>query len=276
MYILGLSFGYHDSSAALIRDGQIIFASQEERFSRLKNDKNFPLQSINEALKFANINIEDISYAVYYEEPQDKFERVTKSISRNLFLNFKKGIIEFYNETYDWINHDKFDYKKIIHEKINIQKDKIKNCYHHESHASSAFYNSNFLSASILTIDGVGENETITYSYGENNKIKKLKSYYFPNSLGLFYSTITAFLGFEVNEGEYKVMGMAAYGKPIYTKKIKKLISFSKEKLKINKKYFNFDNIHKPPYTSNFVNEFGSPGDPDKEINKNPSSKEFI
>ena len=113
MYILGLSFGYHDSSAALIKDGQIIFASQEERFSRLKNDKNFPLQSINEALKFANINIEDISYAVYYEEPQDKFERVTKSISRNLFLNFKKGIIEFYNETYDWINHDKFDYKKI-------------------------------------------------------------------------------------------------------------------------------------------------------------------
>lgn len=276
MYILGLSFGYHDSSAALVYNGEIIFASQEERFSRIKNDKNFPSQSINEALKFENITIKDIDYVVYYECPLDKFNRISKSISKNIFSNFKKGLIEFYNETYDWINYDKFDYKKIIYEKLNIHFNKIKNCYHHISHASSAFYNSNFLSASILTIDGVGENETVTYSYGENNKINKIKSFYFPNSLGLFYSTITAFLGFEVNEGEYKVMGMAAYGKPKYVKKIKKIISFSNKKLKLNKKYFNFDDINNPPFSSSFVEIFGSPRDPDNEFNKNPASKEFI
>lgn len=276
MYILGLSFGYHDSSAALIKDGEIIFASQEERFSRIKHDNSFPTQSILEAFKFEKINIENISFVIYYEEPLDKFNRIIKSILKNLLKNFYKGIAEYYNEVYNWINYNKFNYKDIISDKLNIDKKKIKNCYHHISHASSAFYNSNFIKASIITIDGVGENETITYSYGNQNKITKLKSFSFPNSLGLFYSTITAFLGFEVNEGEYKVMGMAAYGEPKFTEKVKKTISFSNNKLKLNKKYFNFDDTDKPPYTDNFINLFGSPRNPDSEINKNPLSNEFI
>ena len=107
MYILGLSFGYHDSSAALIKDGEIVFASQEERFSRIKHDNSFPSQSIFEALKFEKINIEDISYVIYYEEPLDKFNRIIKSILKNLLQNFKKGITEYYNEVYSWINYNK-------------------------------------------------------------------------------------------------------------------------------------------------------------------------
>ena len=235
MYILGLSYGYHDSSVALIKDGQVIFAAQEERYSRIKHDNSFPKLSIKEGLNFAKIELADINHIAYYENPLVKYSRILNSISKNTLNNFKKGILEFYNETYDWIKYDKFDVKQKISSELNFPKEKIFICFHHLSHASSVFFNSNFKSSSIITIDGVGEKETITFSIGKNNKIKKIKSFNFPHSLGLFYSTITAFLGFEVNEGEYKVMGMAAYGKPKYKDTVGKLIYFNKKKI-----YFKF------------------------------------
>lgn len=276
MYILGLSFGYHDSSVALVKNGKVIFAAQEERYSRLKHDNSFPNLSLKEALKYENIKINDIERIVYYEDPLQKYNRILKSLSKNIFKNFSKGIIEFYNETYEWLDNNKLNIKEFISFKLNFPHKKISICNHHLSHASSTFFNSPFDNASIITIDGVGEKETITFCHGKNNKITKLKSYYFPNSLGLFYSTITAFLGFEVNEGEYKVMGMAAYGKPIFKDKIYKLIFFDGKNFLLNRKFFNFDDIENPPYTKKFVLEFGKPRDGFSEKNNNPQDKNFI
>ncbi len=275
MFILGISFGYHDSSAALIKNGEVIFAAQEERYTRVKHDKSFPKHSINEALKFAKIDLSVVSQITYYEDPLIKYSRILNSISKNLFNNTKKGFSEFYNETHNWIKNDKFDVKEKISAELNFPKKKIFVCLHHLSHASSAFYNSPFNTSSILTIDGVGEKETITFSYGSKNKIKKLKSFYFPHSLGLFYSTITAFLGFEVNEGEYKVMGMAAYGKPRYIDKVKQLAKYENKKFLLNLDYFNFDDINKPPFTQKFISKFRDPRNPESKEQKDPSSNDF-
>ena len=276
MYVLGISFGYHDSSAALIKNGEVIFAAQEERYTRIKHDNSFPKHSIKEALKFAKIELPDINQIAYYEDPLIKYSRVLNSISKNILSNFKKGILEFYNETYDWIKYDKFNIKEKISSELNFPPQKIFISSHHLSHASSVFFNSNFKSSSIITIDGVGEKETITFSNGKNNKITKIKSFNFPHSLGLFYSTITAFLGFEVNEGEYKVMGMAAYGKPKYKDNVGKLIYFNKKKFILNLDFFNFDNIENPPFTEKFILEFGDPRDPDSSEQKDPLNKKFL
>mgnify|MGYP001451026693 CR=1 FL=1 len=258
MYILGLSYGYHDSSAALIKDGQVIFAAQEERYSRIKHDSQFPNQSISRALKFEKIEIKDIDYIIYYESSLEKFNRIKNSIIKNAFKNFSlSSFKDLINTSIDWVENKKFIPEAEISKKLNYDISKIKSCSHHESHAASSFYNSNFENAAIITIDGVGEKETITVSHGKKGKINKICSHKYPHSLGLFYSTITSFLGFEINEGEYKVMGLAAFGKPIYADKVKKLISYENNKLKLNMMYFNFDFLEQPPYNKNFVNLFG-------------------
>ena len=166
---MGISFGYHDSSVALIKDGEVVFAAQEERYSRIKHDNSFPKRSLEKAFQFAKmIDLTQIDYIVYYENSLTKYSRILNSISRNILNNFKKGIFEFYDETYNWIDDDKFDVKEKISSELSFPKEKISICFHHLSHASSVFYNSPFKSSSIITIDGVGEKETITYCVGKD------------------------------------------------------------------------------------------------------------
>ena len=236
MYILGISAFYHDSSACLMKDGKVVFAAQEERFSRIKHDNNFPLKSIERALASEQITIDDIEIVSYYEKPFLKLERLIdtyKSHAPKGFLSFKKAIKATLG-------------KKIWVEDIIRKQTKFKGeiifCEHHESHAASAFFPSPFKEATILTIDGVGEKTTVSLAIGRNNKIEILEEQFFPHSLGLFYSAMTYYCGFKVNSGEYKLMGLAPYGKPIYTNKLKQAIKIHDNgNIELNLKYFNYE-----------------------------------
>ncbi|MBL19932.1 MAG: hypothetical protein CMC82_08980 [Flavobacteriaceae bacterium] len=265
MNIIGISFGYHDSASALIKGDKLVFADHEERYTGVKNDQSFPKQSLNECFKI--LGNEKVDAIIYYEDSIIKLDRIVKS---NLKFNSfnPKLIVE---AMIDWYKNEKFDPLEKIFFETKINKDKIHFVEHHRSHAASSFYLSPFESSTIITLDGVGEWETATISYGEKNKIKKLKSIRFPHSIGLFYSAFTSFLGFQVNEGEYKVMGMAAYGKPKYYDKVKKLISLNQNlQFEINQNYFDFEGVGEFPFNENFMEEFGIPRRPNvKSIEKN-------
>lgn len=260
MLILGLSFGYHDSAVSLLRDGEIIFAAHEERFSRIKNDSSFPKKSINACLQATNIKIDEINYVVYYEDTFKKIKRIIKSHFISFLKKREKFVInELVKICLHYVSAMKLNIREKIQLELEIGVKKIKNIDHHESHAAAAFYSSGFLNSTIITIDGVGEEETLTISLGRNNKIKKIKSNKFPHSLGLFYSTITAFLGFEINEGEYKVMGLAAFGNPIYKEKVERIVWFKNGSIKLNMEYFNFIDLNSAPFTKKFIETFGAP-----------------
>lgn len=224
MYILGISSFYHDSAACLIKDGEIIAAAQEERFTRVKHDSNFPSNAIKFCLHQAKIDSKEISNVVFYEKPLIKFERLLET-----YLAFApKGFVSFCKAIPIWVKEKLFQ-KNLINKYLNEilgdeidWKKKLLFSEHHLSHASSAFYPSPFQNAAILTLDGVGEWTTTSIANGEGNKIKILKEIYFPHSLGLLYSAFTYYTGFKVNSGEYKLMGLAPYGQPIYVDKIKK------------------------------------------------------
>ncbi len=241
--ILGISCFFHDSAAVLIIDGKIIGAVQEERFTRKKHDSVFPTNSINYLIKENNISLDKIDYFVFYEKPFLKFERILETFVSEA----PYGLLLFCKFMPLWIKEKLFQKKLILNKLSKITKNKINEnkiffSEHHLSHAASAFYPSNFDEAAIITLDGVGEWTTTTIAYGKNNKIKFLKEINFPHSLGLFYSAFTYFLGFKVNSGEYKVMGLAPYGKPKFSKIIKEKIIFINEdgSFKLNMKYFNF------------------------------------
>lgn len=278
MLIMGLSFGYHDSSVSLIRNGEVIFAAQEERFSRIKHDNTFPRKSIEECLKYKNIKISDIDYFIYYE---DSFKKIKRIIKSNLYqfiksLNFFY-ILDLIDTCCSYVKDMKLNIIELIVLELQVDKKKVRYVEHHQSHAASAFYNSNYSNATILTIDGVGEEETLTLSVGKKNNIEKIKKFKFPYSLGLFYSTITSFLGFEINEGEYKVMGLAAYGKPIYRKKVDRLIFFESGNFHLDMSFFNFTNLKKDPFTKKFIEHFGSPVDKNfYKLNQSAENKKFI
>ncbi len=215
--ILGISCFYHDSAISLIDNGNIIFASQEERFTRKKHDSVFPVNSIKHAIENFNLKFSEIDKIVFYEKPNLKFNRLIST-----YLNYApKGINSFMEAATLWLN-GKLNQKKILFEEIKKidekfdKKNKISFCEHHISHAASAFYPSPFKEAAILTLDGVGEWATTTLGYGNNNDIKIFEELKFPHSLGLLYSAFTNFLGFKVNSGEYKVMGLAPYGDAKY------------------------------------------------------------
>ena len=223
MYILGISCYYHDASAALLKDGIIIAAAQEERFTRIKHDTSFPINAINYCLKSQNITINNINYVGFYEKPFIKFERV---LSQHL-ENFPKSFKTFTSSMPSWIN-EKLRIVRTIRKKLKYKKD-ILFIEHHMAHAASSSLISPFKKTAILTTDGVGEWTTTTYGIGNGNKINLMKEIRFPNSLGLLYSTITAYLGFTVNNAEYKVMGLSAHGtmnrnKNEYYKKLKQVI----------------------------------------------------
>lgn len=214
MYILGISCYYHDSAAALIHNGRIIAAAQEERFTRKKQDERFPINAINFCLNYANIKINNIDYVVFYDKPLLKFQRILFT-----YLSMApKGIKSFLQAIPIWLKQKLF-IKDLIADDLNY-KGEILFTEHHYSHAASAFFPSPFKEAAFLTIDGVGEWTTTSYGIGKDNNIQILKDIKFPHSVGLLYSAFTYFTGFKVNSGEYKLMGLAPYGTPRYAKKI--------------------------------------------------------
>ena len=244
MKILGISAFYHDAAACIIQDGQILAAAQEERFSRKKHDPDFPLQAINYCLDYSGYSIEDLDAVAFYDKPLLKFERLLET-----YYNFApKGLSSFIKSIPIWTK-EKLFLKSTIKSKLGIKKHpKIFFPEHHLSHAASAFYPSNFEEAAILTIDGVGEWATASIAHGFGNKIKVIKELQFPNSLGLLYSAFTYFLGFRVNSGEYKLMGLAPYGNlnskltQSYIEKIEQVLIDLKPdgSLRLNPKYFKY------------------------------------
>ncbi len=241
--ILGISAFYHDSAAALIIDGKIISAAQEERFSRKKHDASYPSNAINFILKDNNLKLSEIDHIVFFEKPFLKFERLLET-----YLAFApRGFKSFSLSMPIWLREKLFQ-KKYLFDKLkqhdqdfnNINK--IKFSEHHYSHAASAFFPSPFKEAIVLTLDGVGEWATTTLAIGNRNNLKILKEIHFPHSLGLLYSAFTYYTGFKVNSGEYKVMGLAPYGKPIYKNLILEKILDLKDdgSFILNMNYFNY------------------------------------
>ncbi len=236
IYILGISAFYHDSAACLLKDGEILAAVQEERFTRKKGDHAFPTHSINYCLKHAGITGQDLSYVVFYDKPFLKFERLLES-----YLSFAPvGIKSFIKAMPLWIK-EKLWMKEFIKKELGFEG-KILFPEHHESHAASAFYPSPFHEAAFLTMDGVGEWTTSSFGVGSGNKIQIHSDIHFPHSIGLLYSAFTYYTGFKVNSGEYKVMGLAPYGEPKYVDKIySELIDLKEDgSFKMNMEYFNY------------------------------------
>jgi len=207
MLVLGISSFYHDSGAALVKNGKILSAVQEERFTRIKHDNGFPYNSIDYCLKENNLKIDDVDEVVFYENPKLKMDRILKTLVSNAPRNFNLFSKAFISQYKKW--------RQLKKEFPDLQFIK-----HHESHAASAFYPSPFKEAVIVTLDGVGEWDTASVSVGIGNKLKMIQTIEFPNSLGFLYSAFTYFCGFRVNSGEYKLMGLAPYGEPVYYDKI--------------------------------------------------------
>ena len=241
--ILGISAFYHDSAAALIEDGEIIAAAQEERFSRKKHDSRYPMNAVNYVLSEGKLKLSEIDHIVFFEKPFLKFERLLET-----YMAFApKGFKSFSLSMPLWLREKLFQKKFLFenlkqHDKNFNDITKIKFSEHHYSHAASAFFPSPFKEAVVLTLDGVGEWSTTTVSVGKNNKLDIIKEIHFPHSLGLLYSAFTFYTGFKVNSGEYKVMGLAPYGKPKYKDLILKELIHLKEdgSFKLNMKYFNY------------------------------------
>lgn len=235
-YILGISALYHDSASVLLKNGEIIAASQEERFTRKKGDENLPINSILYALKVAGITINEVDHIVFYDKPILKFDRILASYIHTA----PKGLASFLKALPLWLK-SKLWTEDQIKKELGYKKE-IYFTEHHQSHSASAFFPSPYDKSAIITIDGAGEWQTTTIGIGEGNKIKILKEINFPNSLGLLYSAFTYYCGFRVNSGEYKLMGLAPYGKPVYLDLIKKeLIKINDDgSYNINEKYFNY------------------------------------
>jgi carbamoyltransferase len=258
MRILGISCFYHDAAAALLQDGELVAAAEEERFSRKKHDSDFPKLAIQYCLDTAGIGVNDLDYVVFYEKPFVKFERILTTSLQVVPKSWKV----FGDAMTTWLL-DKLWVKNLIRQEMGISSDRILFSEHHLSHAASTFLCSPFDEAAILTIDGVGEWATATMGRGKGTEIKLLREVRFPHSVGLLYSAFTAFLGFEVNEGEYKVMGMAPYGEPRYVDKVHKLIRLDSDgSFWLDMDYFCFHHSSTQTYNSKFTDLFGEPRNP--------------
>lgn len=252
MKILGLSCFYHEAAACLLVDGKIIAASAQERFSRIKHDSFFPYQAISFCLEIGNIKGSSLDFVVFYEKPFLKFER-------NLLCSLKyfPHSSSFFVDSMKNFLTEKLWLKATIASKLKIDPAKILFVPHHLSHAAAAYYPSPFNQAAYLTLDGIGEWTTASFGQARGLKIFPQSEMRFPHSLGLLYATMTAFLGFQVNDGEYKVMGMAGFGKPKYCSKVKKLYRQAKDgSLKLNLSYFAFHRSSRQMYSTKFLQEF--------------------
>jgi carbamoyltransferase len=270
MYILGISCFYHDAAAALLCDGQIVAAAEEERFTRVKGDSSFPQHAIDFCLRSAGIDAQDLDYVVFYEKPLLKFERILYSTlataPRSVGL-FREAMVTWFSEKL-WL-------KSLLVKKLDIPGARILFADHHVSHAASAFFCSPYAEAALLTLDGVGEWTTTasghaTADWGDGrqpNRITLDRELRFPHSLGLLYSAFTAWLGFVVNNGEYKVMGMAPYGVPRYEDKVRKLIEVAPDSsFHLDMSYFSFHHSTQHTYNDRFVDLFGPPRHPKSEF----------
>src|SRR5262245_46592743 len=259
MRILGISCYFHDAAAALLVDGQLVAAAEEERFSRVKHDFGFPIRAIQFCLERGQVAGADLDYIAFFEKPFVKFERILQTslatVPRSQAV-FRKAMTA-------WML-DKLWVKSKIRDSLSIDPARILFVEHHESHAASAFFCSPFDKAAVLTVDGVGEWATATTGHGDGISLALDDEIRFPHSLGLLYSAFTAFLGFEVNEGEYKVMGMAPYGVPRYQDKVWKLVEVGNDgAFALNLDYFSFHYSPTTTYTSRFEELFGKPRPPE-------------
>lgn len=269
MNILGISCYYHDSAAALLQDGILIAAAAEERFSRKKHDHGYPQQAIDFCLAQGNITGADLDYVVFYEKPLHKFERILLSTLGTFPKSwgvFREAMVAWFDEKL-WI-------KSQLQTKIGVPTDKILFVEHHLSHAASAMFASPFEDAAVLTIDGVGEwttatmgHATATFDGSGENTINLTRELRFPHSLGLLYSAFTAYLGFRVNNGEYKVMGMAPYGQPKYMDDVYKVVSVDADGgVQLNMDYFSFHYSTKNTFSRKFEDLFGPRRMPEAEF----------
>lgn len=269
MNILGVSCYYHDAAAALLVDGNLVAAAEEERFTRKKHDSSFPKHSIDFCLKFADLTATDLDYVVFYEKPLVKFERIlqtTLSTFPKSWAVFRESMVTWFDEKL-WI-------KSKLQTSIGIPAEKILFIEHHLTHAASAMFCSPYDEAAVVTIDGVGEWTTSTVGratarwngQGVNN-IDLTRELRFPHSLGLLYSAFTAYLGFRVNNGEYKVMGMAPYGQPKYMDEVYKVVNVDQDGgLTLNMDYFSFHHSTQHTFNKRFVELFGPPRKPESEF----------
>ena len=264
MYVLGISCFYHDAAAALLDDGMLVAAAEEERFSRKKHDSGYPALAVQFCLDQAGIGPDELDYVVFYEKPLPKFERLLST----MLSTWPKSRVAFREAMITWLT-EKLWIKDKIRRQLGITRDKILFVEHHLSHAASAFFCSPYEEAAVLTVDGVGEWTTATLGVGRatwdgngsaSNSIELFQEARFPHSLGLFYSAFTAWLGFEVNDGEYKVMGMAPYGRPEHVDKVRRVIELSKDgSFWLNMDYFSFHYSLEHTFSRQFEELFGEP-----------------
>ncbi len=264
MNVLGLSYYYHDSSAALVQDGRLAAAAEEERFSRVKHDSGFPALAAEFCLRTGRITIHDVDYVVFYEKPFVKFERMLLSA----MSTFPRSSAVFRESMQRWIS-DKLWIKSMMQKRLGVPASKLLFAEHHMSHAASSFFTSPFDEAAILTVDGAGEWSTGTLGHGRGNKIEIKKELRFPHSLGLLYSAFTAYCGFEINEGEYKLMGMHPYGKPTMCDKIHELIAVAEDgSLWHDMRYFAYHYSRNSTLAPAFEQHFGRPARDPKKSDK--------
>jgi carbamoyltransferase len=239
MHILGISAFYHDSAACLLRDGEIVAAAQEERFTRKKHDAAFPAHATRYCVQEAGIGIEDLDLVVYYEKPLLKLERLLESY----VTHAPRGFGQFLRSAPGWITQKLHIPRELDRGLEGRYRGRYVFTQHHEAHAASAFYPSPFEEAAVVTLDGVGEWATGSIAHGRSRELRMLRELHFPHSLGLLYSALTYFTGFKVNSGEYKLMGLAPYGEPIYRDlMLRELVQLEADgSFRLNMRYFAFD-----------------------------------
>lgn len=269
MNILGISCYYHDAAAVLLQDGLVVAAADEERFTRIKHDSRFPSIAITFCLAQGNIESRDIDYVVFYEKPWVKFDRILMTCLGTYPSSWRV----FGESMNSWLK-DKLWMRRRLQAYFSLPRERFLFVDHHISHAASAFFSSPFRDAAIVTLDGVGEWTTAAVGYGTadwdgttQNKIELYQQIKFPHSIGLLYSAFTSYLGFRVNNGEYKVMGMAPYGESRYLDEIAKVVDVSKDgSIHLNMDYFSFTNSTDQSYNERFVSLFGPPRKPESEF----------
>jgi carbamoyltransferase len=260
MRILGVSFDYHDAAAALVVDGDVVAAAHEERFSRIKGDASLPANAIQFCLGQAGIAARDLDWIVFYENPMVKFNRILTTA----LCTLPQGKAYLTDTVRDWLAMGKFNPRQRLAESLKVDPRKIAYGNHHHSHAAAAFFCSAFDEATVVTLDGVGEHETASVSLGRGTTLKKVTNVRFPNSIGLFYSAFTAYAGFEVNEGEYKLMGMAAFAEPHMLDEVRRLLHVRSDgTFALDQAPFTFRSLAELPFNARLVEVFGERRAPD-------------
>lgn len=272
MNILGLSFGYHNAAAALVRDGEPLYACEEERFSRRKFDPAYPRQAIEACLHTAGMTPNALDAVVFHEDTLLKLNRILETVGRK-----QPPPARLKDVLANWVRQNKFLPFESISRHLGIPFDKIHFCQHHLAHSAVGFYCSPFQESAVLSLDGVGEYETMRVSLGRGTDIEQVFSQSLPHSLGLFYSAFTAFLGFEINEGEYKVMGMAGYGRPARLSEVAGLIRLEPDGgFRLDERYFDFSGWNELPYTSAFLDLFGEPRRPEEPFDPSDTACDAV